>query len=95
MGRSLRHVAPLAAARRSAVALAQALFLAGCFTRETLSQQAAGNARMIASRQGLRIESVRCSLNGEAAWTCTGRLRSGREFTCHVGPNGREGTIGT
>lgn len=95
MGRPLRHVTPLAAARRSAGALAPALFLAGCSTRETPSQQAAGNARVIASSQGLRIESVRCSLNGEAAWTCTGRLRSGREFTCTVAPEGPEGTIGT
>jgi hypothetical protein len=95
MGRSLRRVAPLAAARGSAVAWAPALFLAGCFTRKTPSQQAAGNARVIASSQGLRVESVRCSLNGEPAWTCTGRLPSGREFSCNVGPNGPEGTIGT
>jgi hypothetical protein len=29
------------------------------------------------------------------AWTCTGRLQSGREFTCSVGPVGRVSTIGT
>src|SRR6478672_3827297 len=95
MDRSRRHVRPLAAAGRCAVALAPALFLVGCLTRETPAEQAAGNARVIAGGEGFTVESVRCSLNGEAAWTCTGRLRSGREFTCNVGPNGREGAVGT
>ena len=52
-------------------------------------------ARVIASAQGLTIESVSCSPRGEVAWTCTGRLQSGREFTCSVGPVGRVNAVGT
>jgi hypothetical protein len=95
MGRLLRNVTPLAAARRTAGALAPALLLAGCFGRQTPAEHAAGYARVIAGTQGLTVKSVNCSPRGDAAWTCTGRLQSGREFTCSVGPVGRASTTGT
>jgi hypothetical protein len=95
MRRSPGVVTRLAAARRSVVALALALLLAGCFGNETPAEQAAAEARLLASMQGLTVARVSCSPSGEVAWTCTGRLRSGREFTCSVGPLGREGLIGT
>ena len=83
MRRSLRQVSPLAAVRGTAVALALVLFLAGC---KTAAEHAADYARLIASTEGLTIESVNCSPDGQVVWTCTGRLRSGRKFTCSVGP---------
>lgn len=95
MHRSLRNVRPLAAARRSVVVLAPALFVAGCFGSKTPAEHAADRARVIASAQGLTIESVSCLPRGEVAWTCTGRLQSGREFTCSVGPVGRVSAVGT
>jgi hypothetical protein len=95
MRRSLRQVSRLSAVRRSAVALALVLFLAGCFGTKTAAEHAADYARLIASTQGLTVQSVSCSPDGEVAWTCTGRLRSGREFTCSVGPVGRVSPIGT
>jgi hypothetical protein len=93
MRRSLRHVRPLAAACRIAVVLAPVLFVAGC--GKTRAEHAADSARLIAITQGLTIQSVSCSPRGDVAWTCTGRLQSGREFTCSVGPVGRVSTIGT
>jgi hypothetical protein len=95
MGGSLRHMTPLAAARRSALALAPALLLAGCSGAETPSEQAAYYARVIASAQGLTLQSVSCSPRGEVAWTCTGRLPAGQEYTCSVGPTGRVSPTGT
>lgn len=95
MRRTVPHVRPLAAARRSAVALAPALLVAGCFGTKTAAEHAAEDARLIASTQGLTVESVSCTRRGEVAWTCTGRLRSGREFSCSVGPAGRVSAIGT
>jgi hypothetical protein len=95
MRRSLRHLRPLAAARRGAVALASALLVAGCFGTKTAAEHAAEDARLIASTQGLTVESVNCTPHGEVAWTCTGRLRSGREFGCSVGPTGRVSAAGT
>ena len=95
MRRSLRHVMPLAAARRSVVVLAPALLVAGCFGSKTPAEHAADRARIIATGQGLTIESVSCSPRGEVAWTCTGRLQSGRQFTCSVGPVGRVSAVGT
>jgi hypothetical protein len=85
----LRNVTPLAAA------LALALLLTGCFGTKTPAGHAAENARAIASWQGLTAESVHCSPRGAASWTCSGRLKSGREFTCSVGPTGRVGPNGT
>jgi hypothetical protein len=38
---------------------------------------------------------VSCSPRGEVAWTCTGRMQSGREFTCSIGPVGRVSPTGT
>jgi hypothetical protein len=73
----------------SAGALGSALFLAGCFGAQTPAEHAADSARAIAGRQGLAAESVKCSPRGAVSWTCTGRLKSGREFTCSVGPAGR------
>jgi hypothetical protein len=95
MRRSLRQVSPLAAVRGSVVALALVLFLAGCLGAKTAAEHAAEAARLMASIQGLAVESVSCSPDGEVAWTCTGRLQSGREFTCSVGPVGRVSQIGT
>jgi hypothetical protein len=95
MGRLLRNVTPLVVARRSAGALALSLLLAGCFGTKTPAGHAAVYARVIASRQGLTIESVNCSPHGAVSWTCTGRLKSGREFTCSVGPTGRVAPTGT
>jgi hypothetical protein len=89
MGRLLRDLTLLAAARWRAGALAPALLLAGCFATKSATERAADDARVIALTQGLTVESVHCSPRGEAAWTCTGRLKSGREFTCSVGPFGR------
>jgi hypothetical protein len=80
MGRRLRNLTPLAAARRSAVALAPALLLAGCFGTKTPAGHAAEWARVIAGRQGLTINTVNCSPRGAASWTCAGRLKSGRAF---------------
>jgi hypothetical protein len=95
MRRSLRQMSPLAAVRGSAVALALVLSLAGCLGGKTGEQHAADYARLIASTEGLTVESVSCSPNGDVWWTCTGRLQSGREFTCSVGPVGRVSPIGT
>jgi hypothetical protein len=92
MRSSVRQVSPLAAVRATAVALALVLFLAGC---KTAAEHAADYARLIASTEGLTVESVSCSPDGQVAWTCTGRLRSGRAFTCSVGPVGRVSPIGT
>jgi hypothetical protein len=92
MRRSLRQVSPLAAVRGTAVAFALALFLAGC---KTAAEHAADYARLIASTEGLTVQTVSCSPDGQVAWTCTGRLQSGREFTCSVGPVGRVSPIGT
>ena len=78
-----------------AVALALVLFLAGCVGANTLAEHAADYARVIAGTQGLTVQSVSCSPRGEVAWTCTGRLQSGRKFSCSVGPAGRAGQIGT
>jgi hypothetical protein len=89
MRRSLCHVRPLAAARRSAVVLAPVLVVAGCLGSKTAAEHAADSARLTAITQGLTIQSVSCSPRGDVAWTCTGRLQSGREFTCSVGPVGR------
>jgi hypothetical protein len=88
MGRLRRNVKPLVVARRSIGALALALLLAGCFGTKTPAGHAADYARSIAGTQGLAIERVNCSPRG-ASWTCTGRLKSGRSFTCSVGPTGR------
>jgi hypothetical protein len=95
MERLLGNVTLLAAARWSAGALAPALLLAGCFGTKTAAETAADYARVIALTQGLTLQSVNCSPRGEAAWTCTGRLKSGREFTCSVGPFGRSTPTGT
>jgi hypothetical protein len=95
MGRLFRNVTPLGVARRSVGALAPALLLAGCFGTKTPAGHAAEYARSIASMQGLTIESVNCSPRGEVSWTCTGRLKSGREFSCSVGPTGRVAPSGT
>ena len=96
MRRSPRQVRRLAAVGPSAVVLAPVLFLAGCFgTETTLAEHAAEYARLIASTQGLTVQSVSCSPRGEVAWTCTGRLQSGRRFTCSVGPAGRVPQSGT
>lgn len=95
MRRSLRQVRRLAAVRRSAVALALVLFLAGCFGTKTAAERAADYARVIAFTQGLTFQSVSCSPRGEVAWTCIGRVQSGREFTCSVGPVGRVSPTGT
>jgi outer membrane lipoprotein-sorting protein len=81
--------------RRSLAALVPALVLAGCFGSETPAEHAADYARAIASEQGLTVQTVSCSPRGEVAWTCTGRLRSGRAFVCRVGPLGRSGATGT
>ena len=89
MGRSSRRLTTLAVARRNAVTLVSALLLAGCFGAKTPAENAADYARANASAQGLTVKSVRCSPRGEVAWTCKGRLRSGRAFTCSVGPTGR------
>jgi hypothetical protein len=89
MGRLLRNVTPLAGA------LALALLLAGCFGTKTPAGHAAENARAIAGYQGLTVESVSCLPRGAASWTCRGRLQSGREITCSVGPTGRVGPIGS
>jgi hypothetical protein len=89
MGRSSRHLTTLAVARRTAVTLVSALLLAGCFGAKTPAENAADYARVNASAEGLTVKSVSCSPRGEVAWTCKGRLRSGREFTCSVGPTGR------
>ena len=95
MGRLLRNLTPLAVARRSAVALAPALLLAGCFGTKTPAGHAAEYARAIARTQGLTVESVNCSPRGAVSWTCAGRLKSGRGFTCIVGPTGRAFPSGT
>jgi hypothetical protein len=95
MRRSLRQVRRLAAVRRSAVALGLVLFVAGCFGTKTAAEHAADYARVIASTHGLTIHSVSCSPHGDVAWTCTGRLQSGRQFTCSVGPVGRVSQTGT
>jgi hypothetical protein len=95
MRRSLRQVSSVGAFRGSAVALASVLFLAGCLGGKTAEEHATEAARLIASTEGLTVESVSCSPNGEVAWTCTGRLQSGRKFSCSVGPAGRAGQIGT
>ena len=92
MRRSVRQVSLLAAVRRGAVALALVLFLAGCKTAE---EHAADYARLIVSTEGLTVESVSCSPDGQVAWTCTGPLQSGRKFTRSVGPVGRVSPIGT
>jgi hypothetical protein len=84
----------LAAARRGGCALAPALLLAGCFGTKSGAERAGDDARVIALTQGLTVESVHCSPHGQAAWTCTGRLKSGREFTCSVGPFGRSAPAG-
>lgn len=75
--------------------MALVLFLAGCVDAKTLAEHAADYARVIAGTQGLTVQSVSCSPRGEVAWTCTGRLQSGREFTCSVGPVGRVSPTGT
>jgi hypothetical protein len=85
MRRSLRQLSPLAAVRGSAVALALVLLLAGCLGAKTGEEHAADYARLIAGTEGLTVESVSCSPNGEVWWTCTGRLQSGREFTLQRG----------
>ena len=95
MRRSLRQVSPVGAVSGIAVALALALCLAGCLGGKTAEEHAAEAARLIASTEGLAVESVSCSPNGEVAWTCTGRLQSGRKFSCSVGPVGRVSQIGT
>jgi hypothetical protein len=95
MGRLLRYVTSLAAARRGAGVLAPALLLAGCFGAKTPAEHAADYARAIASTEGLTVETANCSPRGAASWTCTGRLKSGREFTCSVGPAGRVAPTGT
>ena len=95
MRSSLRQVSRLAAVRYSAATLALVLFLAGCVGTTTLAEHAAVYARLIASTEGFTVQSVSCSPRGEVAWTCTGRLQSGREFTCSVGPVGRVSPIGT
>jgi hypothetical protein len=95
MRRSLRQVRRLAAVRRSTATLASVLFLAGCVGTNTLADHAAFYARLIASTQGFTVQSVSCSPRGEVAWTCTGRLQSGREFTCSVGAVGRVSPNGT
>jgi hypothetical protein len=69
-----------------------------CFGTKTPAEHAADFARVIASTQGLTVQSVSCSPRGEVAWTCkvawtcTGRLQSGRGFTCSVGPVDQTGT---
>jgi hypothetical protein len=93
--RSLSNVRPNTRALWSIGALASALLLAGCFGTKTPAGHAADYARAIASTQGLAIESVNCSPRGAASWTCSGRLKSGREFTCSVGPTGRVSPSGT
>jgi hypothetical protein len=95
MHRSLRHLRPRAAARRIVVVLAPILFVAGCAGSKTLAEHAAESAVGIATAQGLTIQSVSCSPRGEVSWTCTGRLQSGRQFTCSVGPVGRVSASGT
>ena len=95
MRRSLREMSPLVAVRGSAVSLALVLSLAGCLGAKTAAEHAADYARLIASTEGLTVQSVSCSPNGEVWWTCTGRLKSGREFTCSVGPVGRVSPIAT
>jgi hypothetical protein len=75
--------------------LAPALLLAGCFGTKTPAGHAVEYARAIASTQGLVVKTVQCSSRGAASWTCTGRLQSGREFTCSVGPTGRVAPTGT
>jgi hypothetical protein len=91
----VRNLTPLAAASRSAGAVASALLLAGCFGTKTPAEHAADYARAIASAQGLTIETVSCSPRGSVSWTCTGRSRSGRRLTCSVGPTGRVSPEGT
>jgi hypothetical protein len=88
-------VRPLAAGRRIIVVLAPVLLVAGCVGSKTLAEHAAEIAGEIAGTQGLTIQSVSCSPRGDVSWTCTGRLQSGREFTCSVGPVGRVSTLGT
>lgn len=75
--------------------MASVLFLAGCFGTKTGAERAADYARVIAFTQGLTFQSVSCSPRGEVAWTCIGRVQSGREFTCSVGPVGRVSPTGT
>ena len=94
-GRPLGNLTPLAAARRSAAVLAPALLLAGCFGTKTPAGHAAEYARAIAGTQGLTVGSVNCSPRGAVSWTCAGRLKSGRQFVCSVGPTGREFPAGT
>jgi hypothetical protein len=95
MGRLLRNLTPLVAARRGAAVLAPALLLTGCFGSKTPAGHAADYARAIAGMQGLAVESVNCSPRGTVSWTCAGRLKSGRRFICSVGPTGREFPAGT
>ncbi|HEY2201630.1 MAG TPA: hypothetical protein VGH56_07060 [Solirubrobacteraceae bacterium] len=94
MRRSVRQVSPLGAARGSAVALALTLCLAGCLGGKSAAEHAAEAAQLTASTEGLTVETVSCSPNGDVWWTCTGRLQSGRRFSCSVGPAGRVSQMG-
>jgi hypothetical protein len=76
-------------ARRWAVAFVPALLLAGCLGAGAPARHAAGYARLIASSKGVTLDSVHCSRRGDVAWTCTGRTRSGQEYTCSVSLPGR------
>ena len=58
MGRLLRNLTLLAAARWRAGALAPALLLAGCFGTKPAAERAADYARVIALTQGLTVEKV-------------------------------------
>ena len=95
MGHLLRKLTLRDAARGSAGVLAPVLLVAGCFGTKTPAEHAAEYARAIASTQGLTVETAKCSPRGAASWTCTGRLNSGRAFTCSVGPTGRAAPSGT
>ena len=93
MGRPLGNLRPVTAARRSVAVFAPALLLAGCFGTKTPTERAADYARMFAWAHGLTVARVDCSADG-ASWMCAGRLKSGRTFTCRVGPSGRVGQTG-